>query len=187
MEGSHWDHLSSALPNAPPTPWLEPMLARNAETAYLRRHGSPRTMSDFREQIPVVSYEELTPWLDRIRDGERDVLFAGNPVAFERTGGSTGAAKLIPYSAEGLCDFQRAVVPWLRALVETHGITGRAYFSISPATRAPENIGGIPVGLPDGAYLGVIGATVLADVTAVPFSVAAIAEVDRWRAETSFH
>lgn len=187
MAGKPWDRLSSALPNAPPGPWLEPMLVRNARTAYLSRYGSPRTMSDFREQIPVVSYEELTPWLDRMRDGERDILFAGSPVAFERTGGSTGAAKLIPYSPEGLCDFQRAVVPWLRALVETHGITGRAYFSISPATRPPESIGGIPVGLSDGAYLGAIGAAVLADVTAVPFSVAAIADVDRWRAETSRH
>jgi hypothetical protein len=163
------------------------MLARNARTAYLRRYGSPRTISDFREQIPVVSYEELTPWIDCIRDGERDVLFAGSPVAFERTGGSTGAAKLIPYSAEGLCDFQRAVVPWLRALVETHGITGRAYFSISPATRPPELINGIPVGLPDGAYLGATGVAVLADVTAVPFAVAAITDVTRWRTETSRH
>jgi hypothetical protein len=163
------------------------MLARNARTAYLCRYGSPRTMKAFREQLPVVSYEELTPWLDHMRDGERDVLFAGSPVAFERTGGSTGAAKLIPYSAEGLCDFQRAVVPWLRALVERHGITGRAYFSISPATRPPESIGGIPVGLPDGAYLGATGAAVLKEVTAVPFEVAAIVDVARWRAETSRH
>ncbi|HXH37793.1 MAG TPA: GH3 auxin-responsive promoter family protein [Thermoanaerobaculia bacterium] len=169
------------------TPWLEPMLARNAETAYLRKHGSPLTMKAFREQIPVISYEDLTPWIDRIRSGERDVLFAGSPVAFERTGGSTGAAKLIPYSEDGLHDFQRAVVPWLKALVETHGITGRAYFSISPATRPPESIGGIPVGLPDGAYLGAAGAAVLEQVTAVPFAVAAITDVARWRTETSRH
>jgi len=187
MAGSPWDRLSSALPDAPPTQWLEPLLARNARTAYLREHGSPRTMKAFRERLPVVAYEELTPWLDRIREGERDVLFAGSPVAFERTGGSTGAAKLIPYSAEGLCDFQRAVVPWLKALVETHGIGGSAYFSISPATRAAEVISGIPIGLPDGAYLGETGAAVLADVTAVPFAVAAIADVARWREETSRH
>ena len=182
-----WGRLSSALPNAPPTPWLEPMLGRNAQTAYLRAYSSPRTRSDFRERLPVVSYEELTPWLDRIRDGERDVLFAGSPVAFERTGGSTGATKLIPYSAEGLCDFQRAVVPWLKALVETHGITGRGYFAISPATRQPESIGGIPIGLADGAYLGAIGAAVLAEVTAVPLDVATITDVARWRFETLRH
>src|SRR5258706_13142082 len=116
---TRWNALSTAAPASTPGPWLEPMLARNAQTAYLRAHGSPRSMDDFRERVPIVSYEELTPWLDRICHGEPDVLFAGSPVAFEPTGGSTGAAKLIPYSAEGLRDFQNAVVPWLSGVVNT--------------------------------------------------------------------
>jgi len=78
-------------------------------------------------------------------------------------------------------------VPWLDTVVKTHGITGRAYFSISPATRRPERIGDIPVGLPDGAYLGDIAGAVLAEMTAVPFSVAAIDDVALWRSETIRH
>ncbi|HEX7681561.1 MAG TPA: GH3 auxin-responsive promoter family protein, partial [Thermoanaerobaculia bacterium] len=132
MAANPWNRLSAAVPAPMAVPWLETMLARNSGTAYLRAYGSPRTMDEFREQVPVVCYEEMTPWLDCVRGG---VLFTGSPIAFERTGGSTGAAKLIPYSAEGLLDFQRCVVPWLQTVVNTHGITGRAYFSISPATR----------------------------------------------------
>jgi len=232
MATNPWDRLTAGIPAPMAAPWLETMLARNAGTAYLRAYGSPRTMEEFRERVPIVRYEEMTPWLDRIRSGERDaqrsagvspagpgasrprsaahhafarnrsgetplgqparrqrsdVLFAGSPIAFERTGGSTGAAKLIPYSAEGLLDFQRSVVPWLDTVVKTHGITGRAYFSISPATRRPERIGDIPVGLPDGAYLGDIAGAVLAEMTAVPFSVAAIDDVALWRSETIRH
>jgi hypothetical protein len=206
MAANPWERLSTAVPPPMTAPWLETMLARNAWTAYLRAYGSPRTMDEFRERVPVVCYEELTPWLDHMRSGEtrlrmparrkrsdcdersgRDVLFAGYPIAFERTGGSTGAAKLIPYSADGLLDFQRCVVPWLQTVVNTHGITGRAYFSISPATRQPEQIGGIPVGLPDGAYLGDIAGAVLAEMTAVPFGVAAIDDVALWRSETMRH
>jgi hypothetical protein len=127
------------------------------------------------------------PWIERIAEGEPDVLFAGRPVAYERTSGSSGAAKLIPYSGEGLLDFQRSVVPWLVNTVETHGITGSAYFAISPATRPPESIGGVPVGLPDGAYLGEIAASVLAEVSAVPLEVAAITDVAKWRDETLRH
>ena len=170
-----------------PTPWLPTTLARNAGTAYLRRYDNPLTLDAFRDNVPVTSYEDLLPWLDRIRDGESDVLFAGRPVAFERTGGSTGGMKLIPYSAEGLRDFQRSLSPWLTQVVKTHAITGRAYFSISPATRPPESIGGIPVGLPDGAYLGDAGAALLAQMTAVPFDVASIVDVERWREETLRH
>jgi hypothetical protein len=169
------------------TPWLSTILARNAGTAYLRRYGSPLTLEALRDNVPVTSYEDLLPWLDRIRDGESDVLFAGRPIAFERTGGSSGGMKLIPYSAEGLRDFQRSLFPWLAQVVKTYAITGRAYFSISPATRPLESIGGIPLGLPDGAYLGDAGAALLSQMTAVPFDVASIVDVDRWRDETLRH
>ena len=182
-----WDRLTAALPRGPTAPWLPTMLARNAQTAYLRGYGSPRTVEEFRERVPVVAYDDLVPWIERVKSGERDVLFAGLPIAFERTSGSSCAAKLIPYSAEGLRDVQSSILPWLVRVVAAHGITGRAYLSISPATRTPECIGDIPVGLPDGAYLGDLASSVLAEVTAVPFEVAAITDVAVWRAETLKH
>jgi hypothetical protein len=169
------------------TPWLLSLLAHNSATSYLRQYDSPLTIESFRENVPIVDYDDLLPWLDRIAAGEPDLLFAGRPIAFERTGGSSGASKLIPYSAEGLRDFQRSVSPWFVEVVKRHAITGRAYFSISPATRQAESIDGIPVGLPDGAYLGDSGAALLAQMTAVPFDVASIEDVPRWREETLRH
>src|SRR6185369_438459 len=115
--------------------WIDDLYARNAHCAYLRHYGS---------RPPVVTYDELQPWIDRIVDGEPDVLFAGRPVAYERTSGSTGTSKLIPYSAEGLQDIRRAVEPWIKRLMS--GITGSVYLALSPATRRPEVINGIPVG-----------------------------------------
>lgn len=177
---SVWNSLDRiVVPAQSPCRWLAATLARNAHTAYLRGRAF--------DELPIVTYDDLVPWIERIVAGESDVLFAGRPVAYERTSGSSGAAKLIPYSAEGLLDFQRSVVPWLARTVREHGITGRAYFAISPATRPPESIGGVPVGLPDGAYLGEIAASVLAEMSAVPLSVAQITDVDRWRDETLHH
>jgi GH3 auxin-responsive promoter len=156
-------------------PWIDELLARNAQTAYLRHYGSPRTI----DELPVVSYDELAPWIERIRDGEEDVLFAGRPVAYERTSGSTGGAKLIPYSTEGLHDIQqRAIAPWIERVLS--GLKGSVYLALSPATRAPESINGVPVGLPDSAYIGSFK-------SAVPLEVAAIRDVDEWRAETVKH
>jgi len=155
--------------------WIDELLARNAQTAYLRQYGSPRTLSD----LPIVTYDDLVPWIERICAGEPDVLFAGRPVAYERTSGSSGGAKLIPFSAEGLQDIQRAVSPWVSHIL--NGITGSVYLAISPATRQPEFIGGIPVGLPDSAYVG------MPFRSAVPFEVASIGDVAQWRAETVRH
>jgi hypothetical protein len=154
---------------------------------YLRAYGSPRSQQAFREQVPVVSYSDVRPWLARIERGEADVLFQGRPVAYERTGGSTGDSKLIPYAAEGLRDFQRSVLPWLAETVKTHRVTGRIYLSTSPATRQPQSIDGVPIGLPDGAYLGEAAAAVLAERSAVPIDVGSIPDVARWRADTLKH
>ncbi len=147
--------------------WLASMLARNAHCAYLRG----RTF----DELPAVTYDDLLPWLERVLDGEPDVLFAGRPVAYERTSGSSGASKLIPYSADGLRDIQNAIAPWLAR----HPITGSAYFAISPATRPPESVGGLPVGLSDSAFVSAR--------SAVPPEVGAITDVAQWRAETLRH
>jgi len=152
--------------------WIDELLKRNAHTAYLRHYGSPR---DIRE-LPVVTYDDLRPWLERVYDGEPDVLFAGRPVAYERTSGSTGGSKLIPYSAEGLHDIQRAIAPWISRVMSE--ITGSVYLAISPATRAPEFVGDIPVGLSDTAYVG-------AHKSAVPDN--SITDIDEWLAFTIEH
>ena len=188
MRTDSWAGLASPAAQAQePSEWLASVLERHAGCQYLLRHGSPRSVESFRTDVPLVTYDELQPWMARIGRGERDVLFEGRPIAFERTGGSTGGAKLIPYSASGLVDFRRAILPWLHDVVRRFDITGSAYFSISPATRAAESIAGTPVGLPDGAYLGEAAAAILSDVTAVPPDVAAITDIDHWRARTLGH
>ena len=167
--------------------WLHRMLRRNAQTAWLRQYGSPRTVSEFRNNVPLCAYADVLPFVQRMQAGEPDVLFTGMPVAYERTGGSSDGPKLIPYSADGLLDFQRNIQPWLERTIARHEISGSVYFSISPATRKPEWIGSIPVGLPDTAYLGASMAAFLASRTAVPFEIAAIENVSAWRDATINH
>lgn len=181
-----WQSLVHHIPEPEPGPlaWLVSLLARNAGTAYLKQFGSPMDVQSFRTRVPPCCYEDLDPFLQRMIDGEADVLFRGRPVAYERTGGSSGGMKLIPYSAEGLLDFQRNILPWLAEMARTFRLNGSAYFAISPATRTPETVGDITVGLPDGAYLGEVAGTVLANRTAVPFSVGALQDVDHWREQT---
>ena len=164
--------------------WLEAMLARNHGCAYLRRYGAPRTLAAFRAQIPLCTYEDLHDDMAQIAAGASDVLFAGRPVAYEKTGGSSAGSKLIPYTTQGLADFQCNLLPWLADTVQAFHITGRAYFSISPATRQAEAIAGVPVGLPDGAYLGAQAGAALPHLLAVDPEVASISDVPRWKEAT---
>jgi hypothetical protein len=165
--------------------WLQTMLARNAGVAYLRAYGSPLDVTAFRRQVPLTTYEELhAQWMPRVCDGEFNVLFDGRPCAYERTGGSSGGAKLIPFSTFGLHDFQATINPWLGSVVSSRNITGLVYLATSPATRPSEQINGIPVGLPDGAYLGDQWGRWIAQHSAVPLELMAEPSVEVWREKT---
>lgn len=187
MSDNPWKSIKSTPNNSNCTAWICSTLTRNAGAAYLKQFGSPATVYEFRKQVPLCSYEDLEPFIKRLIKGERDVLFSGLPIAFERTGGSTGGTKLIPYSQEGLLDFQHNILPWLVRTVREYSISGRVYFSISPATRKPKFIGSVPVGLPDSAYLGDKAGSVFAMQTAIPLEVGNIQDVAVWRKQTLMH
>src|SRR5512140_3119055 len=77
---------------------LARLLRTGRATAFGREHGldGARDHQGFARRVPLRRYEDFRPWLDRIRQGERDVLAAGRPRYWGRTGGTTGQDKLLP-------------------------------------------------------------------------------------------
>ncbi len=170
--------------------WLRSCLERNQSSAYLLKYGvGPQTsLEEFRQRLPLVDYDKLAPYIEQIESGAENVLFEGKPIAFERTGGSTGGNKLIPYTTQSLFDFRVAILPWLSEVVSNNGIEfGCAYWAISPATRPLEMTStGAPVGLPDGAYLGEAVLPAFVDLSAVPPWVGTIQNVSEWQLATLY-
>jgi hypothetical protein len=136
--------------------WLGRCLQRNRDSEFGRCHGFERifTVAEFRQRVPLSVYADVAPAIVRMANGEPNIQFEGSPIAFERTGGSAGGSKLVPYSSSSLNDFRIAMLPWLADAIAAYGLAeGCAYWAISPATRQVETTaGGCPVGLPDGAY-----------------------------------
>ncbi len=74
-------------------------------TEYGRNHAfcTIKTYEDFTENVPVNTYEELKGDIDRMRHGERDVLWQGNVKWYAKSSGTTNdKSKFIPVSREGL-------------------------------------------------------------------------------------
>ena len=162
-----------AAPRASQAALLAQILAANADTDFGRTHGFADIYSidDYRARVPIRPYDALRPWLDRVAAGETGVLTSEAVIAFEETGGSTAGGKLIPYTASSLKAFRAAVLPWLADLARRRpgAFAGKAYVSVSPATRAPRMIGGIPVGMAtEGAYLGADLVPALLEIMVVP-------------------
>jgi len=167
--------------------WLLDCVRRNAGCAYGHEHGFAhiRSVEDFRSRVPLNDYGHFAPWIKRMARGESNILFDGRPVAFERTAGSSGAGKLLPYSAASLMDFSRVLRVWLGTAARRYQLSGPAYWAISPALRSPQRTpGGTPIGLSDAAYLGEDLTAAFTALSAVPLSVSTICDLAQWQRET---
>ena len=84
---------------------LRNLLDRAEGTEYGRNHlfGAMKGYEDFVRNVPVNTYEELKGDIDRMRHGERDVLWPGRVTWFAKSSGTTNdKSKFIPVSREGL-------------------------------------------------------------------------------------
>lgn len=84
---------------------LRRLLLRAADTEYGRNHlfKTTRGYDDFVRNVPVNTYEELKNDIDRMRHGEKDILWPGQVKWYAKSSGTTNdKSKFIPVSAEGL-------------------------------------------------------------------------------------
>jgi phenylacetate-coenzyme A ligase PaaK-like adenylate-forming protein len=63
---------------------------------------SINTFQDFSKKVPVRDYEALKPYIDRVAQGEENVLWKGKPLYFAKTSGTTSGAKYIPLTKESM-------------------------------------------------------------------------------------
>jgi hypothetical protein len=77
---------------------LRSILERNAGTDYGRRYGFAgiTDSNGYRERVPIVTYDELTPYIERALAGQADVLTRGVTSYFSVTSGATAAPKFVP-------------------------------------------------------------------------------------------
>ena len=62
---------------------LAEILAQNAETEYLARCGldGATDRDAFRAKVPVVTYEDLQPDIQRIANGDRSAILSAHPIS----------------------------------------------------------------------------------------------------------
>ncbi len=168
--------------------WLKALLQRQASTLYGRRHSFQRitTPLEYQEQVPLTTYEDLAPLIDKIAHGEQNILFSDQAVAFEKTGGSLSGPKLIPYSNESLENFRGAVEPWLNRLLARPEISGGTAYWATSHRNSGATPAGVPIGLPEAAYLGKEWARRIMDCSAVPAWVGDLSEPEDWRLATLY-
>jgi len=79
--------------------------AKDTEWGKKFRFDKIRSVEDFQKNIPLQSYDDIKPYVNRLRDGEQNLLWPGEIKWFAKSSGTTNdKSKFIPVSKEALED-----------------------------------------------------------------------------------
>lgn len=80
-------------------------LVQTAQKTLFGREHSFETITsikEFQERVPVTDYEGLKHYINKVKRGQRNILWTETPEYFAKTSGTTSGSKYIPISKEGM-------------------------------------------------------------------------------------
>ena len=83
------------------------IIGKAASTEWGKKYdyATIKNYAQFSERVPVQTYEEVKPWVERIRKGEQNLLWPGNTVWFAKSSGTTNdKSKFIPVTSDSIQD-----------------------------------------------------------------------------------
>jgi hypothetical protein len=126
------------------------LLQGGLKTRFGADHGFEKihNYDDFKKAVPIREYEELLPYIDKIKNGESDVLWKGKPLYLSKTSGTTAGVKYIPISKESISNHingaRNAILMYIAETGKIDFVNGKMIFlSGSPFLTMTS---GIPTG-----------------------------------------
>jgi hypothetical protein len=102
----------------------------------------------FKSSVPVRDYEGIKNYIDKVKNGEENILWPGKPRYFAKTSGTTSGEKLIPISNESMPyhikSSRNALLFYINKTGKTDFLSGKTIFI--QGSPVLENINGIRTG-----------------------------------------
>jgi hypothetical protein len=136
---------------------LDDLLSSHAQTDFGADHslGSVKSVSDFRKALPIRTYEDMRPYMDRVYEGDTNALLPKDcdVLMFSLTSGTTGKPKHIPVTQRFVDAMRRGSNVWGISALRDHPAGWlRAILRIS----SPMCEYSSPTGVPCGAISGLL-------------------------------
>ena len=166
---------------------LRRILTANNDCTFAQQHhfSTINSVEAFQGSVPIRSYEEMHPYIQRMVEGEERILLSEQIQRFALTSGSTQASKLVPYTKALINEFQEGIDPWVYYLFRSQPalLLGKTYWSVTPVgDRTSYTPGGIPVGFDDEQlYFSSLTRWVLGTVMISPSQLAQLRDMETFR------
>jgi hypothetical protein len=61
-----------------------------------------KTHEEFTKAVPIRDYEQIKPYIEKIKEGKHNILWKGKPAYFAKTSGTTSGIKYIPITNDSI-------------------------------------------------------------------------------------
>lgn len=138
---------AAEVPRAAQARALKRILRVNRDTAFASDHGFAdiRDVEDFRTHVPLSTYEDLRPYIDRQIAGEFAIV-GEKPLMYARTSGTLAAPKLIPVTPSALRRATRVQAAMAYAYLQACDLYAGKILLLSGAVREDSLADGTPIG-----------------------------------------
>ena len=110
-------------------------LVKTAEkTLFGREHQfeNIKNVHDYQKKVQIADYEDLKSYIEKVKRGQRDILWTETPEYFAKTSGTTSGSKYIPISKEGMpfqiAAAQRAIFHYIAQKNNANFVNGKMIF-----------------------------------------------------------
>lgn len=129
---------------------FQQLLKVGKNTEYGRSVGLDKVTSyeEYKQAVPIQDYEQMRPWINKIKEGKHNILWKGKPIYLAKTSGTTSGTKYIPITKDSIPNHintaRNALLCYMAETGNTRFADGKLIFlSGSPEL---ERVGGIPTG-----------------------------------------
>lgn len=113
---------------------FDDLIQKARKTQFGKDHNfdAVRSYNDFTKQVPITDYEGLRNYVDRVVQGEENILWPGKPMYFAKTSGTTSGAKYIPLTKESMPYHieaaRNAILHYIHETGKTEFVDGKMIF-----------------------------------------------------------
>ena len=103
---------------------------------------------EYKQAVSVRDYEQLKPYINKIKEGKHNILWKGLPIYFAKTSGTTSGTKYIPITKDSIPNHintaRNALLCYMAETGNTRFADGKMIFLSGSPTL--ERIAGVPTG-----------------------------------------
>lgn len=155
---------------------LKEIIERNNNTVFGKEYkfSTMQNIEDYKKKVPIQDFEGHRSYIDRMVKGEADVLFAGKPMSYNMTSGTTDKPKLIPVSKNYFRTYKTLNKLWFYSCLRDNPaiFNGKSLSAVSPSVESLTE-DGTPIGSTSGSSFQAIP-SILEKTYSSPYSVMCI-------------